>query len=257
MSRIIVRPSSVSGKTRAMPSKSYTHRALTAALLSNGKSKVLNPLISLDTEATLGAVRQLGGEAKEIENGWSIEGTAGHLDPMVDEIDVGNSGTTIRFMTAVAALSESKIRLTGDESILKRPMGPLADSLGDLGAFAHCLGKGGTPPVEVGGGLRGGSTEITKKINFSFHDILEEKLPEKYDIISMQNVLLYYEEEGRKRILSNATQSMEEDGWLLCENVYWDSSQKWLWEYKNSMENLEEFGLIKQDMGKMQIYRKD
>ncbi|MFP6669557.1 MAG: hypothetical protein VB876_19765, partial [Pirellulales bacterium] len=49
-------------------------------------------------------------------------------------IDAANSGTTIRIATAISALANDKIVLTGDSSLKKRPMQPLLDALESLGA---------------------------------------------------------------------------------------------------------------------------
>lgn len=163
-----MKPSVVRGRVSAQPSKSYTHRFLSAALLSDGTSKLYNPLSSLDTKSTLRAVRSLGGRVSGDEEEWIVEGAGCDLNPIEKEINVQNSGTTIRFMSAISSLSQEKVRLTGDESILQRPMGPLVSSLRDLGASARCEGAKGRPPVVVGGGLEGGKTEIMGTISSQF-----------------------------------------------------------------------------------------
>ncbi len=71
-------------------------------------------------------------------------------------------------MSGVSSLSPERIRLSGDESILQRPMGPLISSLSDLGAYAVCKGNDGRPPVIVGEGLDGGETRITGTISSQF-----------------------------------------------------------------------------------------
>lgn len=71
-------------------------------------------------------------------------------------------------MSAIAALSKKPVRLTGDESVRARPMGPLIEALKKLGAKARCEGPRGRAPVIVGGGLAGGETEITGAISSQF-----------------------------------------------------------------------------------------
>lgn len=164
----MVRPSEIEGRIEAPPSKSYTHRLLSVALLADGECKIRNPLLSLDTRATLEAVQSLGGRTEEVEEGWIISGTGGELISKNREINVRNSGTTLRIMSAIASLSPRRVRLTGDRSILKRPMGPLIKSLSELGADASCEGSKGRPPVLVGGGMRGGETRITGEISSQF-----------------------------------------------------------------------------------------
>lgn len=165
---MIVRPSLVEGEVSAQPSKSYTHRLFSIALLANGESSIRNPLLSLDTRATIEAVKVLGGKVENFEGGVKIVGTGGELELRNNEINVGNSGTTLRVMTAISALAPDKVRLTGDQSILKRPMGPLVNSLNDLGVSAECKGNKGRPPVLVGGDLVGGETRIKGTVSSQF-----------------------------------------------------------------------------------------
>ena len=163
-----VRPSKLSGEITAPPSKSYTHRAFMIAALARGESRIINPLVGLDTQATIEAIRALGAEVAREGDVWRVLGTGGKLRLCADLIDVKNSGTTIRLMSAISALSPEPVRLTGDESILKRPMGPLVEALEKLGAKARCQGRGGRPPVVVGGGLKGGEVEITGAVSSQF-----------------------------------------------------------------------------------------
>ncbi len=165
---LTVSPSIVEGEVEAQPSKSYTHRYFSLALLADGKSRIRNPLLSLDTKATLRAVQVLGGEVEISSDSVEIVGTGGELSPRGNKIDVGNSGTTLRIMTAISSLTPEKIQLTGDQSILERPMGPLVDSLNDLDVSAECQGRDGRPPVLVGGDLVGGETVITGDVSSQF-----------------------------------------------------------------------------------------
>ncbi len=168
MAQLKVKPSKLSGEVTAPPSKSYTHRAFMIAALARGESKIINPLLGLDTQATIDAIRALGAEITQEGEVWRVRGTEGEIKPRVDMIDARNSGTTIRLMSAIAAISPKPVRLTGDESILKRPMGPLLKALEKLGAKARCEGKQGRPPVVVGGGLSGGEVEITGSVSSQF-----------------------------------------------------------------------------------------
>lgn len=168
MTWLIVEPSKPEGEIEAQPSKSYTHRAASVGLLAEGESSIIHPLHSLDTQATLDAARILGAKVSENERTWGIVGTGGELSPQKNKIDVKNSGTTLRFMSAIAALSPKKVQLSGDESIQKRPMGPLIDALKELGADAECKGSKGRPPVIVGGGIDGGEVSITGEVSSQF-----------------------------------------------------------------------------------------
>jgi 3-phosphoshikimate 1-carboxyvinyltransferase len=148
------------GSYFAPPSKSYTHRAFAIASLADGDSLVKNPLRAGDTESTLSACRAFGVEVREEGKNLLIKGTAGKLKTPAHDIDVGNSGTTIRFFTSIAALND-RVVLKGDESILRRPMQPLIESLAHLGAAVKSISGNGRPPVMVsGGGIDGGTARI-------------------------------------------------------------------------------------------------
>jgi 3-phosphoshikimate 1-carboxyvinyltransferase len=154
--------------TIAPPSKSYTHRAYAISALARGTSVIKEPLRAADTDSTLGACRAFGTDIKEENGSLVINGTEGSLETPTHEIDVGNSGTTIRFFTSIAAL-DGQVTLTGDESIRKRPMQPLLDALGQLGVTATSIGSNGMPPVEVrGGSFTGGRAQIRGDISSQF-----------------------------------------------------------------------------------------
>jgi len=185
MTLLKVRPSKLAGEVVAPPSKSYTHRAFAVGLLAKGESKITDPLIGLDTQATIDATEILGAKISNIDETWIVQGTGGKLEPKTDLIDAKNSGTTIRIMSAIASLSRKPIRLTGDESIRKRPMGPLIDALVKLGAKAKCEGPNGRPPVVVGGGLAGGDVEITGAVSSQFISALLIACPYARDDVSL------------------------------------------------------------------------
>ncbi|MFQ5820993.1 MAG: 3-phosphoshikimate 1-carboxyvinyltransferase [Candidatus Heimdallarchaeota archaeon] len=149
------------GEIQAPPSKSYTHRAIIMASLANGKSEIINPLICRDTKATIAACQEFGAiiDYKREEKLEIIR--EGDLKTPHDVINVENSGTTMRIMTAVAALAPGITILTGDRSIRTRPMAPLLDALQELGICCWSSKNDGLPPVIIkGGGIRGGKTRI-------------------------------------------------------------------------------------------------
>ena len=93
---------------------------------------------------------------------WVVDGNSGKISVPDKIIDVGNSGTTLRLASGSAALAPagSAITLTGDEQIQTRPIAPLLKSLTDLGAKCRSVKGNGKAPVEIGGGLVGGTTTI-------------------------------------------------------------------------------------------------
>ncbi|MEA1924384.1 MAG: 3-phosphoshikimate 1-carboxyvinyltransferase [Candidatus Altiarchaeota archaeon] len=133
------------GAVKIPGSKSYTHRALVTASLGK-KSQIRNPLVSSDTLATKKACEALGAKITDRGGDWIVEGVDGVIDFEKDVIDVGNSGTTLRFITPLAALSDKWIRITGDASISGRPMKPLLDS---LKGWAEIESSNGFPPIRL------------------------------------------------------------------------------------------------------------
>lgn len=167
--RVLIKPSRFIGEVKAPPSKSYTHRAYTLALLSTGVSKIIDPLRSSDTDATLNACRLLGAGIHSREDHVVIRG--GSLRVPEDIIDAGNSGTTLRFFTAISSIIPAKgyAILTGDESLRRRPMEPLLEALRRLGVRCWSSRLNGSAPIIVEcGGVDGGETEIRGDLSSQF-----------------------------------------------------------------------------------------
>ncbi|MEM0080015.1 MAG: 3-phosphoshikimate 1-carboxyvinyltransferase [Nitrososphaerota archaeon] len=168
MVRVYVEPSRFSGFVEAVPSKSYTHRVYSTSLLVNGRSVALNPLFSSDTEATLNACRMFGAET--ILSKGKVELSCRRLKLPDDVVNAQNSGTTLRFFTALSSLAPpGYVVLTGDESLRKRPMQPLIDALRMLGVECWSTRGNGLAPIVVkSGGLRGGEVEIRGDVSSQF-----------------------------------------------------------------------------------------
>jgi len=165
---VIKRSEHLEGEVYAPSSKAYTHRMLIAAFLSRGTSKISNPLVSDDTEATLEAVKAFGAEAELRENYWRIRGLDSLRTPR-SPIDCGESGATLRFMVPVAALALGPSVFTFGSSLERRPIAPLLQSLKQLGAESNLQLKEGSSLVRIqGGGLRGDKTSIRGDISSQF-----------------------------------------------------------------------------------------
>ena len=147
-----VEQSKLNGVLSCPPNKSYTHRAIFLASLVNGKSLIKNVLRSRDTNATIEICRQLGAEITEAGSNLKIKGISKYEKDELT-LNASNSGTTIRIAAAISALRQAKTVLTGDESLVKRPMRPLLDALESLGA--KCSSNEGRPPLEITGKIIG------------------------------------------------------------------------------------------------------
>ena len=160
-----IKTSKITGKIICPPNKSYTHRAIFLAALSDGKSIVKNVLNSSDIKATISACNAFGVEVHEDNDIITIRNTIGST-VQGSMIDAQNSGTTIRIAIAIAALSGGNTMLTGDESLKKRPMQPILDSLQTLGVSSES--DGGLPPITIKGKIKGNQVNIDGKISSQF-----------------------------------------------------------------------------------------
>ena len=152
------------GEFRAPPSKSYTHRAIILASAAEGSSVIDYPLISFDTMSTMNAMRSMGATIGHVCGSLRIGGTV--LHPPAEPIDVGNSGTTLRLLSGLVSSFDETVTLTGDDSIRKRPMGPLLDAMTDTGV--QCGSDDGRPPVTVKGPNHGGNVSVRGDVSSQF-----------------------------------------------------------------------------------------
>jgi len=161
--KLIVQKSRLKGKVAIPASKSHTIRAVAIGSLATGQSTIRNPLFSGDTQAAVNCYRALGARIDTSDPKlWRVNGTGGQITAPREVIDVQNSGTTLRIAMGSASLASSgkTITFTGDAQTQTRPVGPLMDSLADLGAKCTSLKNNGKAPVAVTGKLTGGKTTI-------------------------------------------------------------------------------------------------
>lgn len=141
-------------------SKSYTHRLLIAAALAGGRSRIENMLESEDTLLTLKALAQMGVCIGTEGKRRIVHGTGGRL-AAGGSIHLGNSGTSVRLLTAVAALTDGTTVLTGTPRMQQRPVADLLDGLRQLNISAVSISGNGCPPIQVSGGpFSGGSVKL-------------------------------------------------------------------------------------------------
>ncbi|MFZ0726600.1 MAG: 3-phosphoshikimate 1-carboxyvinyltransferase [Desulfobacterales bacterium] len=167
---IEITPEKITDTTVCVPgSKSYTHRLLIAAALSDGACTVRNPLDSQDTRITRRCLAEMGVAIKEAGGDLRIQGSAGRLRSPANPLDLGNSGTSMRLLAAVAALGQGVCVLTGSARMRERPIKDLLDGLNQMGVAARALDADGCPPIEVTGGtLTGGRVAIDCRISSQY-----------------------------------------------------------------------------------------
>ncbi|NYZ79029.1 3-phosphoshikimate 1-carboxyvinyltransferase [Candidatus Micrarchaeota archaeon] len=175
--KIVIRPSKITGEIRAPPSKSCTHRAIICASLADGLTAIINPLLSDDTEATLRACAALGAEILEKNSEKiTIRGNRGKVKAK-EIIDCAESGSTLRFMLPVAAMSNKEVIFTGKEGLKKRPIKDFLAALRETGAKIEHAERSGLLPMKILGGNISGLITIRGDISSQFISGLLLALP--------------------------------------------------------------------------------
>jgi 3-phosphoshikimate 1-carboxyvinyltransferase len=129
-------PKGLNGELRVPGDKSISHRSLMFSALVEGTSTVMGLLPSADVLSTKSCLEQLGIEITPIDEkqgAWQIKGKR-QWDEPTHVLDCGNSGTTIRLMSGLIAGQNNYAVMTGDKSLVKRPMGRVIKPLTEMGA---------------------------------------------------------------------------------------------------------------------------
>jgi 3-phosphoshikimate 1-carboxyvinyltransferase len=155
-----VRKSETGGCVSVPGSKSHTIRALFIASLAGGQSVITNPLLSEDALSAVSVCRAFGAGVENLGDRFVVNGLDGKPQLPENIIDVGNSGTTLRFGVMTAGLIEGCTVFTGDYQIRRRPLAPLIDAMNHLGGEVFSTRGNGMAPVVVKGRLKGGKTDL-------------------------------------------------------------------------------------------------
>jgi len=141
-------------------SKSMTNRALVLAALADGPGAITRPLHARDTLLMARALTALGAriDTDATPGTWRVAPGRPAGDARVD---VGNAGTVMRFVPAVAALSAATVEFHGDARASQRPVAPILAALRELGAVIDDGGRGAVPfAVRGTGSLAGGAVTL-------------------------------------------------------------------------------------------------
>jgi 3-phosphoshikimate 1-carboxyvinyltransferase len=151
-------------------SKSMTNRALILAALADSESLIANALTSDDTDRMTDALRRLGYlvESDQGAATMRVVGRGGLVPSERAELNVGASGTSARFLTALAALGGGRYLLDGVPRMRERPIEPLLAALRALGADADSTLGTGCLPARVSGPTRGGTATIDASVSSQF-----------------------------------------------------------------------------------------
>ena len=139
------------GEFQVPGDKSVSHRALMLSALADGTSEILGLLEADDTESTAHCLQQLGVKINRKGLATLVEGRGlSGLSQPKEDLDAGNSGTTMRLLSGILAGQPFRSTLTGDDSLRKRPMNRVIEPLSRMGAKLEAS-TSGTPPVTIHG----------------------------------------------------------------------------------------------------------
>lgn len=165
--------SDIQGTIIAPTSKSYAQRAIAAALLANGQSTLRYMELCNDIRAALGVASALGAEIET--DGGTTYIIKGGFKPRSTTLNIGESGLATRLFTPIAALAQTPITITGEGSILSRPIEAMRAPLTELGVEVttnnHYL------PLTVKGPLQGGTVTADGSLSSQFITGLLTALP--------------------------------------------------------------------------------
>jgi 3-phosphoshikimate 1-carboxyvinyltransferase len=126
---------SVAGGVEPPGDKSISHRYAMLAGLAEGTSELRHFSAAVDCHTTLACMKALGAEVKVEKDSVKITGRGARgLKSSWRALDAGNSGTTMRLMAGILAGQKFTTRLTGDDSLQKRPMKRIVGPLREMGA---------------------------------------------------------------------------------------------------------------------------
>lgn len=157
-------PSVLSGDIQAPASKSSMQRACAAALAAGGTTRIKNPGFSNDDEAAMGVIRALGANISKDGRDLIVK-SAGVL-ARKEEVFCGESGLGIRMFTPLVAMNSNPIHITGEGSLLNRPMDFFDTVLPQLGVTVQS--NEGKLPLTVQGPLQPKDISIDGSLSSQF-----------------------------------------------------------------------------------------
>lgn len=170
MAKIQIEPAgSVSLDLAVQGSKSLTNRALIAAALAPGMTKLVNASFSDDSKYLATALNQIGIPVETRDKDDVILVNGGKPLKPDGEFFMGNAGTALRFFTSFVCLGKGQYEIDGEARMRERPIGGLVDALRKLGAEVRYEMSDGCPPLAIkANGLKGGKTVVAGDTSSQF-----------------------------------------------------------------------------------------
>jgi 3-phosphoshikimate 1-carboxyvinyltransferase len=153
---VIVRPAArLRGELTLPGDKSISHRSLMLALLAAGESRIEGAGDGADVRSTAAICLALGavvartveatGNASYLVSSPGVDG----LTAPLNDLDCGNSGTSLRLLAGILAGLPFRSVLDGDDSLRRRPVARIIEPLRSMGAVLHARSNDSLPPVTV------------------------------------------------------------------------------------------------------------
>ncbi len=171
---VIIKPSKLSGEVVIPPSKSLSHRAIIAASLAKGKSKISNVMFSNDILATISGMEAMGAKITKYDNYLEIEGS--NVIRKNSEIDANESGSTLRFLIPIALTISEAITFIGHNNLVNRPLDTFFEIF-DEQNIKYEKPNDTYLPLKCSGSLKAGEYKIRGDISSQFITGLLFSLP--------------------------------------------------------------------------------
>ncbi len=159
----IVTSSKLSGRAKAPASKSYLQRAIFAALLAEGESRLDNITWSDDALHALHCALSLGAEVRSVGDSLFIKGSRA---PRVSAVYAGESGLTGRMLSAILSIYDQEMILDGAHGLRQRPFTPMEDCYRQLGKQYHMTD--GSLPIRLSGPMELNDLKIDGSLSSQF-----------------------------------------------------------------------------------------
>ncbi len=176
-------------RVRVPGSKSLTNRAMIVAALAGGESRLTGALDSEDTRVMVEGLKRLAIEIAHDPAAATIvvRGCNGRVKAAQADLFVANSGTSLRFLTALVATGRGTYHLDGSMRMRQRPVADLLGALNGLGADARSDLNTGCPPVTLKAhGLDGGYVIVKGDVSSQFLSGLLMALPASKDVTTVE-----------------------------------------------------------------------
>lgn len=164
--RVLIRPKKLQGVIDVVPSKSYSHRAIIAASLASGCSVIKNVLFSDDINRTIACCEAMGANIEKYDNYLVINGTK-KVKREKSVVNVGESGSTIRFMIPIMLTNDSPMEFKGENNLVNRPLDSYYKIFDEQGVkYIHPENQ--YLPLKTNGGLKAGTFSILGNVSSQF-----------------------------------------------------------------------------------------